>query len=332
MRRPCPLRPRSRPPRRRGRGRARASRRHDRRARPTCSAPRSRRAARRRDSRRPRRRGARRRPTHPRGREAAAISARAASELLVARVERGLDATGGRMPGGEQHGGVVEVLLGERLDADGAGGGEAGHPTIVGATRPRLRSQDERSIRHRLAPARPWGAARGAGPEGTVRGVRARKAPCRERRQAAAEPGSAGRERSPARGAREPQDADGRGAPARRRAGARRPAVPRRRQQPRVPRVLRAARRSSRRRTASRRTRYWASRTCSSSSSRTTSRTASRSRGTRGRRIARRSPRRTRRAGARCRTCSASSSPTSGRSWRRSATGTSSSRAGRRTT
>ena len=33
--------------------------------------------------------------------------------LLVARVERGLHATTGRVPGGQEHGRVVEVLLGE---------------------------------------------------------------------------------------------------------------------------------------------------------------------------------------------------------------------------
>jgi len=45
------------------------------------------------------------------------------------------------------------------------------------------------------------GAARDAGPEGTVWAIRARKAPCRERREAAPEAGSAGREATPARGA-----------------------------------------------------------------------------------------------------------------------------------
>ena len=44
---------------------------------------------------------------------------------------------------------------------------------------------------------------------GTVRVVRTRRVRCRERRQATAEPGSAGREPAPARGAREPALADG---------------------------------------------------------------------------------------------------------------------------
>ncbi len=47
------------------------------------------------------------------------------------------------------------------------------------------------------------GAARSAGPEGTVLVIRPRRAPCRERRQAAPEAGSAGREAAPARGAHE---------------------------------------------------------------------------------------------------------------------------------
>ena len=47
--------------------------------------------------------------------------------LLVARVERGLGTTPGRVPGGEQNCSVVEVLLGEGCEGRGAGHGEAGH-------------------------------------------------------------------------------------------------------------------------------------------------------------------------------------------------------------
>ena len=90
--------------------------------------------------------------------------------------------------------------------------------------------------------------------------------------------------------------------------------------------------RSWRRATACPRTPCSASRTCSSSSSRTTSRRASPWPGTRARCTAPRSRRTTSPSAGRCRISYASSSRTSGRSSRRSATGTSSSRAGRRTT
>ena len=88
-----------------------------------------------------------------------------------------------------------------------------------------------------------------------------------------------------------PEDDHGRGARPRRRPGARRRALPRRRQQPRLPRVLRAAGGARDERRAARRTRCSASRTCSSSCSPTTGRRASRSPGTRGPSIAPPTPR-----------------------------------------
>ena len=90
--------------------------------------------------------------------------------------------------------------------------------------------------------------------------------------------------------------------------------------------------RSSRRPTVSRPMRCSASRTCSSSSCRTTRRGASRSRGTPARCTERRSRPSTSQSAGRCRISCVSSSRTSARSSRRSAIGTSSSRAGRRTT
>ena len=133
------------------------------------------------------------------------------------------------------------------------------------------------------------------------------------------------------------EDADRTGAAARRRPSAGLGALPRRRQQPRVPSLLCAPRGARGRADGySRRTHYWVSPTCSSSCCRTTGRRASRSPGTRVPRTGPRWPRpptsSTRRVGERCRISCASSSRTSGRSSRRSAIATWSSRAGKRTT
>ena len=63
-------------------------------------------------------------------------------------------------------------------------------------------SESRRPCKSQPTPAGSSGAAGGAGPEGTVFVIRARRAPCRQRCQAAADPGSARREPPPARGAR----------------------------------------------------------------------------------------------------------------------------------
>ena len=59
----------------------------------------------------------------------------------------------------------------------------------------------ERGLGAEVQPSRSWGAAGGSRPEGTVRTARARRASGRQRRQAVAKAGSAGREAPPARGA-----------------------------------------------------------------------------------------------------------------------------------
>ncbi len=130
----------------------------------------------------------------------------------------------------------------------------------------------------------------------------------------------------------EPEDPDGRRAAARRRPCARGGALPRRRQQPRLPRLLRAARGAGDDRGLPDER---AARVHEHALQAPLRLPAEGRRGGVGH--APRAPARaardaTRATGARCPTCCASSSRTSGRSSRRSATATSSSRAGRPTT
>src|SRR5687768_6327754 len=66
----------------------------------------------------------------------------------------------------------------------------------------RTRTSMARSVLSMPEASRLWGAAGGAMPEGTVWVTRARRAACRQRGQAAAEPGFARREPPPASGAR----------------------------------------------------------------------------------------------------------------------------------
>ena len=70
--------------------------------------------------------------------------------LLVARVERGLGTTTGRVPGGEQHGSAVEVLLGEcsKLVEPVRRGGASTHR--------RRRPRPERCDREAGAANKPW--------------------------------------------------------------------------------------------------------------------------------------------------------------------------------